>query len=269
MAKKKKEKSKSIKVAARPSKAAKSLILKAKPAKPAKSAVRKPAKAKVAKPARRSSKPPSKVASRVAPAPKKSTKKIANTIAKKTTKKITKKAAPARHAPPVERVRSKQFASAVQAYEAGLKLMHAEDYDRARRCFEKLVNEYSDESEIQGRAKVLIHACEIKKQEHGRKVLRSADDHYNVGIGDLNRRELQSAIQHLQQALKIAPKADHVLYALAAANALQGNRDQALIYLKQSIQHRMENRFQAVRDNDFLTLSEDPDFKQLVTPSER
>ena len=168
-----------------------------------------------------------------------------------------------------ERTRSKHFENAVQAYEAGLKLMHGEEFEKAIRCFEDLINDHPEEPEIQERAKVLIHACEKKIQDKARTVLRSGDDHYNFGIAELNRRELGSAIEHLQQALKLMPKADHVLYALATANALQGNRDQALQYLKQSIQHRPENRFLATRDADFDSLHEDPDFRQLVTPPEK
>jgi len=175
---------------------------------------------------------------------------------------------PARSTTPAQ-TRSKHFASAVQAYEAGIKLMHSEDFEKAIKCFENLVAEHPDEPEIQERAKVLIHACEKKIQENARTVLRSVDDHYNVGIADLNRRSLESAIEHLQHALKMAPKADHILYALAAANALQGNRDQAIQHLKQAIQHRPENRFQALRDSDFQTLQDDTEFKQLVTPAEK
>jgi len=147
--------------------------------------------------------------------------------------------------------------------------MHAEQFERAIKTFEELVAEHTDEPEIQDRAKILIQAAQKKLQEKERTVLRSAEDHYNVGIAELNRRELPSAVQHLQHALKLAPKADHVLYALAAANALQGNRDEALSYLKQSIHHRPENRFLAARDGDFLALQEDSDFKQLVTPPEK
>ena len=168
-----------------------------------------------------------------------------------------------------ERVRSKHFASAIQAYEAGIKQMHAEEFSKAIRCFEGLLAEYPEETEIQGRAKVLVHACEKKIQEKGKAVLRSADDYYNIGIADLNRRELQAAIDHLQHALKLMPKADHILYALATANALQGQRDQALDYLKQSIHYRGENRFLAARDSDWESLQDDADFKQLVTPAEK
>jgi tetratricopeptide (TPR) repeat protein len=171
---------------------------------------------------------------------------------------------------PAERGKSRHFSSAIQAYEAGIKLMHGEQFDRAIDCFEALIAEHAEEQEIQASAKQLLHACEKKVQEKGsRTVLRSADDHYNMAIAELNRREIAAAIDHLQQALKLMPKADHILYALATANALQGNRDQALQYLKQSIHHRPENRFLAARDTDFESLQEDADFKQLVAPAER
>ena len=70
-----------------------------------------------------------------------------------------------------------------------------------------------------------MHAAEKKLQEKSRMVLRSADDHYNMGIAELNRRQLDAAMQHLQHALKLTPKGDHVLYAMAVVNALKGNRD--------------------------------------------
>jgi tetratricopeptide (TPR) repeat protein len=170
---------------------------------------------------------------------------------------------------PTQKARPRHFPNALQAYEAGIKLMHAEEYQRAVKCFLDLIAEYPGEPEIQERARVLIHASEKRLHEKARTVLRSADDHYNIAIAHLNRRELDSAIQHLQQALKLAPKGDHILYALAAATALQGARDEALTFLKQSIHHRPENRFFAARDDDFKDLHEDPDFRQLVTPQEK
>lgn len=204
-------------------------------------------------------------------------KPATNTLARRSSKpakvesrrsSVAVAASPARSTSP-DRVRSSHFENAIQAYEAGIKLMHAEQFEKAIRCFEDLIGEHTDEPEIQERAKVLILACEKKIHDKGRTVLRSADDHYNVGIADLNRRELNSAIEHLQHALKLTPKADHILYALATASALQGNRDQALQHLKQAIQYRAENRFLAARDSDFEALQEDPDFKQLLAPSEK
>jgi tetratricopeptide (TPR) repeat protein len=147
--------------------------------------------------------------------------------------------------------------------------MHAEEFEKAIRCFEDLITEHPEEQEIQERAKILISASEKKIQEKARAVLRSAEDYYNVGIAELNRRELDAAIQHLQHALKLMPSGDHILYALATANALQGNREQALQFLKQSISHRGENRFLAIRDSDFESLQDDSEFRRLVTPSEK
>jgi tetratricopeptide (TPR) repeat protein len=168
-----------------------------------------------------------------------------------------------------ERTRSKHFENAIHAYEAGIKFMHAEEFEKAIRCFEDLIAEHPEEQEIQERAKILISASEKKIQEKDRAVLRSTEDYYNVGIAELNRRELDAAIQHLQHALKLMPSGDHILYALATANALQGNREQALQFLKQSISHRGENRFLAIRDTDFESLQDDSEFRRLVTPSEK
>ena len=109
----------------------------------------------------------------------------------------------------------------------------------------------------------------MKLQERGRAVYRTADDHYNVAVAMLNSGELDTAITHLQSGLKLAPKADHILYAMAAANALKGNRDQALSFLKQAIQRRPENRFQALQDTDFAVLAEEQAFKDLVAPPDK
>ena len=241
-----KVKSKSTKKSAsRPSPVSKSMHLKAKLA-----------KAASRNGSRNDSKPTAKTSARSATKPAKAESRRAPAVS-------------ASRIPVVEPPRSKHFGGAIQVYESAIKLMHAEQFEKAIRQFGNVIAGHPEEPEIQERAKVLLHACEKKIQEKARTVLRSADDHYNVGIGDLNRRELGSAIEHLQHALKLTPKADHIFYALATANALQGNRDQALHHLKQSIYYRPENRFLAARDADFESLQEDADFKQLVTPPER
>lgn len=147
--------------------------------------------------------------------------------------------------------------------------MHAEEFEKAIRCFQALVAGRPDEPEIQERAKVLLLACAKRIQERAKTALRSADDYYNFGVAELNRRDLSAAIDHLQRALKLMPKGDYILYALATANALQGNREQALRYLKDSISYRGENRFLATRDSDFESLRDDPEFKQMVAPPEK
>src|SRR5437868_4435406 len=170
--------------------------------------------------------------------------------------------------PVISKPPSKEHTDAIHLYESGLKAMHAEEYDKAIKAFRELISRHAEEPEIQERARVLMQAAEKKRHEKSRTVLRSADDHYNMGIAELNRRQLDAAAQHLQHALKLAPKGDHILYAMAAVNALKGNRDDALTFLKQSIHHRPENRFMAARDSDFEALIEDADCKHLVTSAE-
>ncbi|HET9941816.1 MAG TPA: hypothetical protein VFR05_00660 [Terriglobia bacterium] len=172
-------------------------------------------------------------------------------------------------APPPERVPSKQFSGAVAALEAGIKLMYAEDYGKAVKAFNKVIADFPEEPEIQASAKARVQACEKKLQERARAIFKTADDHYNVAVALMNSGDLANAVTHLQSGLKLSPKADHILYAMAAANALQGNRDQALHYLKQSIHHRAENRFQAVQDTDFAVLAEEQAFKDLVAPPDK
>src|SRR5437867_548814 len=44
-----------------------------------------------------------------------------------------------------QRIRSKHFASAIHAYEAAIKLMHAEHFEKAIKAFENLIAEHPDE----------------------------------------------------------------------------------------------------------------------------
>jgi tetratricopeptide (TPR) repeat protein len=232
----------------------KSKSAKKAPQKPAKNAAKKAIKPSKQKPRSTTKAAPKPAAAKIKPAAKGN--------------KSAAAAKPATRSTPI-RVPSKQFAGAVSALEAGIKLMYSEDYSKAVKAFNKVIADYPEEPEIVASAKARIQACEKKIQERTRTVLRSADDHYNVAVAFLNGGQLDSAVSHLQSALKLAPKADHILYAMAAANALKGNKDQALTYLKQSIDHRLENRYQAAVDHDFAALSEEQAFKDLVAPSDK
>jgi tetratricopeptide (TPR) repeat protein len=168
------------------------------------------------------------------------------------------------------KTRASNFSSALKVYEAALKLMHAEAYEKAKAKFGELTQRFTDEMELLDRANVLIQACDQRIRDKRSPVpkLKTADDYYEVAIGEMNNRRLDIARDHLNAALKRSPKADHVLYALAAVSALSEERDDALEYLKKSIQYRNQNRFLAVNDTDLESLFEDPEFSQLIKPEE-
>jgi tetratricopeptide (TPR) repeat protein len=160
---------------------------------------------------------------------------------------------------------TRPISGAVKALETGIRLMYAEQYDKAIKCFNALIADFPEEMEIQASARANIHACEKKMHDRARAVIRSADDHYYMAVAFLNGGQLDPAMTHLQQALKLEPKGGHILYAIAAANALKGNKEQALSFLKQSIHHGPENRFHAAQDSDFAALVEEPAFRELLT----
>jgi tetratricopeptide (TPR) repeat protein len=81
--------------------------------------------------------------------------------------------------------------------------------------------------------------------------LKTADDYYNYAVTLINSRRLQEAAEHLEKALAMAPRADHIHYALAAALALLGNAQAAYERLKTAIDLEPRNRYLARSDSDF------------------
>ncbi len=231
------------------------------------------AKATKKKTAARAGKPTTKkTASRKKPAAKKPAakkkavkKKAAKPApAPKTRKRASAK--PAASKKPPRRARLSTFSAALKIYETGFKLMQSEKFDRAKTVFSELIKEFPNETELLDRAHVLIQACD-KRMLEAKKAprLQGADDYYEVGVAQLNGHEVDKALENLLHALKLAPNGDHILYALAAVSALKGDREAALDYLGRAVEQRQENRFLAVNDEDFESLSEDSDFIQITT----
>ncbi len=246
---------------------------------------------KASKAKKKKSKPSKKTASKARPAPKSAGKrtspaKAARKGAKKApaqTKPAVKnksaakgklggakaagrktRAAPAKQA--TKRVRSSPFSAALKLYESGLKLAHSEKFEPAKDKFKELIEQFPGEIELLDRAHLLIQACDKRiLGQRSRPRLKTADDFYEVGVTELNGRRLDEAQDHLERALKLEPKADYVLYALAAVCCLRGERDAALAHLKSAIQYRSQNRFLAGNDADFASLSDDPEFIELIT----
>ena len=202
---------------------------------------------------------------------------------KKTTRKSARKPAESKRPKTAEPSRAPAFADAVKLYETGFELINAENFEKAGDAFAALIEALdgdasaakapresaSERKALLDRAHVMIHVCRKRIREAKKNLkLKSADDYYEVGVAEMNRRELDDALENLQHALKMSPRADHVLYALAAVSALRNERDEALEFLEKSIKYRDENRYLAINDPDFESLSDDPEFIQLITPDE-
>jgi len=153
------------------------------------------------------------------------------------------------------------YLAAVKSYELGARALHRQNYEKAKEIFEKLAT--SRVAGVAERSRVHLLLCQ-QKLSRPIPPPKQPEDLYALGVGALNSRRLDEAIEYLQKAQKSAPKLEHISYALAAAYSLRGDAEGALRNLKEAISLRPENRIQARRDEDFRRLAADTRFRELV-----
>lgn len=151
--------------------------------------------------------------------------------------------------------------AAVKEFESGMLMFQKQNFERAREIFEKLVAK--GPVEVGSRAGTYLKICE-QKLGASAPATRSAREYYDLGIAQLNARELDAAIESLTRADKMAPRQEYIRYALAAVCALHGNADAALGHLMAAIQLRPANRSLAAQDEDFQWLTSDSRFPKLI-----
>jgi tetratricopeptide (TPR) repeat protein len=152
----------------------------------------------------------------------------------------------------------------LKTYEEALKYFQQQKFLRAKQLLEHVLEGPS--KELGDRAKTHLRVCEQRISRPPVPVLKTAEDHYTQGIALMNLGRWDEAREHLDRALKAAPKADHIVYAMAALDCLTGEADSAMENLKIAIQLRPENRYHARNDEDFSFLQEDPRFTELLYP---
>lgn len=154
----------------------------------------------------------------------------------------------------------------LNAFEAAMKLFHTRDLQQARTLFQKAAE--GPERDVAQRARIHIAMCDRRLQQVTVNLL-SAEDYYNYAIALINQRKLAEAREHLQKSLEIAPGADHVHYALAAAQALSGDVMGAHENLKRAIEIEPRNRIIARQDADFAPVAGQPPFEALLYPDKK
>ena len=154
--------------------------------------------------------------------------------------------------------------SQLNAYEEALRLFQQQKFPRAKQLFDKVVE--GPNKELGDRARVHLRICGLRLAPAAEPSLKSAEDHYNQGIAMMNLGRWDDAREHLDRARKAAPKADHIVYAMAALDCLTGEAESSMENLKFAIQLRPENRYRARNDEDFAFLQDDPRFTELLYP---
>jgi tetratricopeptide (TPR) repeat protein len=151
--------------------------------------------------------------------------------------------------------------AAARNFELGVRYFRKPNYEKAKEVFVKLAT--SPILEIADRARAYLRMCELRL-ERQKAEPRTAAEFYDLGVAQLNARQVEAAIESLRKSDKLEPNRDHTQYALASAHALLGNTDLALAHLKKAMELRPANRFRARNDEDFASLASDPRFKRLV-----
>jgi len=157
------------------------------------------------------------------------------------------------------RVREQQ-----QSFDEAMRQFHDQKFQKAKQAFEKVLE--GPTRELVDRAQVHLRICERRISKPLDTTPRTAEEHYHHGVAMMNLGRWEDSRQALERARKIAPKADYIIYALAALDSLTGEVESAMTHLKLAIELRPENRYHARNDQDFAYLLEDPRFTELLYP---
>jgi tetratricopeptide (TPR) repeat protein len=152
------------------------------------------------------------------------------------------------------------------AFEAAVKQFHGRRMAAARELFERAAA--GPERDVANRARMHMAMCDRRLQQEPVN-LQSAEDYYNYGVALINTRKLAEARQNLEKALVMTPHADHVHYALALAQALGGDLENARGHLARAIELEPRNRIIARQDADFSAVARHPMFDALLYPEKK
>jgi len=152
----------------------------------------------------------------------------------------------------------------MKQYEEAVRHFHQQKFHKAREGFEKVLTGPS--KELTDRAQMHLRVCQQRIARLPEANPRTADEHYQHGVAMMNLGRWDEAREHLLRARKLSPKADYIVYAMAALDCLTGEAESAMENLKLAIDLRPENRYHARNDEDFAFLQEDPRFTELLYP---
>ncbi len=156
-----------------------------------------------------------------------------------------------------------QHTQAVQNYEAGIKALQEHKFEKAKSSFQKVLA--GPNKSLSDRAMVHILTCD-QHLEKPALLFKTPEEHFDYAVSLMNTGDYVAAHEHLEKLLKQQPKADYVLYGLAALSCLTGHVEDALKTLDEAVQANPALRFQARNDSDFQNLAEDPRFTELLYP---
>ena len=157
-----------------------------------------------------------------------------------------------------------RYTQALQNYESGLRAMQEHKFDKAKPHFQKVIAGPS--KELADRASVHLNTCNQHIERSAATSFKTTEEHFDYAVSLMNLGDYVTAREHLDKLQKQAPKADYVIYGLAALDCLTGHVEDSLKRLDEALRLNPQLRYQARNDSDFQNLAEDPRFTELLYP---
>jgi tetratricopeptide (TPR) repeat protein len=151
----------------------------------------------------------------------------------------------------------------LQSFERAIQLLHKRNFREAKDWFEKA--RQGPSLEITSNSASHIRMCE-RRLAAPPPPPKSVEEHYNYAVALINMRDLAPGRRHLEVALQMDPRADHVHYALGVCLALSGDSQGAYDSLKRAIEIQPRNRMVARQDSDLDKIGKQLPFQRLLYP---
>ncbi|MEW5806200.1 MAG: tetratricopeptide repeat protein [Acidobacteriota bacterium] len=188
-------------------------------------------------------------------------KKIKKSVVQKRVKSAKKTKAPVR--PKL----SEQYLKALNDFDRAVHDLNRGAFTEAKTRLLEIVEKNPKELALKEKAQIYIKICDKKLEQHSPR-MKELNDFYNMGVLKMNDENYDEAIKYYEKALSFDPRSEKVLYALSAANALKGNKEESISHLKTAIRIQPQNRIRAKMDPDFDSLRTDSEFNELLEPRE-
>jgi len=150
-----------------------------------------------------------------------------------------------------------------KSFDAAMQAFHMRDFAKAKQLFDASLEGPVKEIGYAARQHLLM--CQQRLAKSNLK-FDNAEDLYNYGISQMNKRDLDGAQISFEKALK-HDDADFVHYALALVMGAKQDIASAATHLRRAIEIAPRNRVAAHNDPDFAELMQHPQIRELLTSS--
>ena len=151
---------------------------------------------------------------------------------------------------------------AVEAFERGFQALQQRQYGKAAELLGAVVNNFSDEKDLQERARVYLAICERQAARETKP--RSFEDRLHAATVIVNRGAFDEALALLRKLEHEDAGNDYVQYLLSVVCTATGNAELALAHLRKAIALSPENQLRAMQDPDLESLRHDAGFAALA-----